>query len=141
MRVRRARTYPAVPDRLFVRFQVGGVQRYRGPPHVSATQECEEETEGDARPLSLPARRMLRNTTQYHERSSSAGSSSSAQLNASGYGWSAYDASRGRNLCSARCSASDAGSIDGRRESVMRAPLPAGTGAYAAGSAERSGGR
>jgi hypothetical protein len=71
------------------------------------------------RPLSLPAFRLLRKHTQYHSRSSSTGRRRSAQLNAASYVADAYSVSSGRKVCSVLCSASDAGSIDGRCARVV----------------------
>src|SRR5882762_10421846 len=53
---------------------------------ASEAARCVGYEEGDLRPVSLSGLRMLRKATQYHSRSSSSGSSSSSQLNASAYG-------------------------------------------------------
>ena len=71
-----------------------------------------------SRPPSLPSFLLLRKATQYHSRSSSSGSCSSSQLNASEYGTVAYSSVTGRKWWRARCSDRDALSMEGSRESV-----------------------
>src|SRR5882757_5592526 len=76
-------TYPTATNSLLVCLFVCVIKGYRGEEQKKKSVRGRVHGGRYSRSLSLPGNRLLRKTTQYHSRSSSSGSSSSDQLNAS----------------------------------------------------------